>query len=92
MPNTSAAKKALRQNTRQRIQNNRIKRAFRYAVKQVQELAHKNQIEEAEQQLPRAFKSLDKAVKRGMIKENMASRKKARLHKRLAKAKAGEKV
>jgi len=42
----------------------------------------------AEALLPAAYKAIDKAAKRGVIKENTAARKKSRLTARIVKAKA----
>jgi small subunit ribosomal protein S20 len=42
----------------------------------------------AEELLPTAYKAIDKAAKRGVIKETTAARKKSRLSARIVKAKA----
>jgi small subunit ribosomal protein S20 len=41
----------------------------------------------AEELLPTAYKAIDKAEKRGVIKKNTAARKKSRLSARIVKAK-----
>jgi small subunit ribosomal protein S20 len=45
-----------------------------------------NKVEEAEKLLPRIYKALDKAAKRGVIKKNTASRKKSRMMKKISKS------
>ena len=56
---------------------------MRATVKEVRELSSKDQKTEATSLLPTLYKNLDKAAKRGVIKKNTASRKKARLTKML---------
>lgn len=52
-------------------------------------LLETKKIKEAEALVPKAYKTLDKAAKTGVIKKNAASRKKSRLMKLLRKAKRG---
>ena len=49
------------------------------AVSQVKKLIKEKKTAEANKALPDAYKAIDKAVKRGLIKKNAASRKKSRL-------------
>ncbi len=49
------------------------------AVKDVSKAVSAKARTEAEKLLPLAYKALDKAVKRGVIKKNAAARKKSRL-------------
>lgn len=44
-------------------------------------------VEEAQKMLPKAYQVIDKAAKRGVIKDNTASRKKSRLAAAIKKAK-----
>lgn len=84
MPITTSAKKALRQNTRQRRQNLARKEAVKDAVKKYKKLVSAKKLEEAKQALSSVFKALDKAAKTNAIKKNKASRLKARLAKLIA--------
>lgn len=86
MPITRSAKKALRGSAEKRVFNDRRRRAFRKSVKEVEALAKEKKGKEAELKLPEAFKAIDKAAKRGVIKKNAAARKKSRLVKRLRAA------
>ncbi len=79
MPITSSAKKALRSSARKQVFNLRRKRAMKEVVKKAQKLISTGKTKEAQDILPQAYKAIDKAVKRGIIKKNNASRKKSRL-------------
>jgi len=85
MPITKSAKKALRQNVRGKIRNLKRKNAMKALVKQTRKLASTQKKEEAISLLPKLYKAIDKAAKRGIIKKNAASRKKSRLTKLLQK-------
>ncbi len=81
MPITKSAKKALRQNKKRRACNIRQKNAFKDITKNIKKLALENKKKEAEKLLSKAYKSIDKAYKTGIIKKNTAARKKSRLTK-----------
>ena len=79
MPVIKSAKKALRGSERKRIFNLRRKRAMKEAVKTVTKLVSIKKSKEANEELPKAYKAIDKAVKRGVVKKNTAARKKSTL-------------
>ena len=79
MPITTGAKKAHRSSLRKRVFNIRRTRAMNDTVKKMQKLIGAGQVKEAETMLPEAYKVIDKAAKRGVIKDNTAARKKSRL-------------
>jgi len=81
MPITKSAKKRLRQNEKLRSLNLVYKKRMKAIVKEIQELAIAGKKKDAEKNLPTAYKIIDKAAKRGIIKKNTASRKKSRLTK-----------
>jgi len=85
MPITRNAKKALRVADRKRAINDRTKKVLKEGVKKIQKLAAAKQFDEAKKALPAAYSAIDKAAKKGVIKKNTASRKKAGLS-RIAKA------
>lgn len=58
---------------------------MKQALKNVRKLAEGGNKEAAEQQMPEAYKAIDKAAKRGVIKDNTAARKKSRLVKAVQK-------
>jgi len=79
MPISASAKKSLRVADRKRLFNDRRRRAMRLAVKDIMDLVKEKKISEAKALLPQAFKAIDKATKKGVIKLNTASRKKSLL-------------
>lgn len=85
MPNTESAKKALRQSEKRRVRNLTQKRFIKKTIKRYESLLGSGNIDEAKTQLITVYKSLDKAAKVGVIKNNKASRLKSRLTKRLGK-------
>lgn len=84
---TSSAKKANRVSARRYVFNVRRKRALTTAVKEVR--SHTDVSEAGTgtiaEKLSVAYKAIDKAAKRGVIKQNTASRKKSRLAKFVAR-------
>ncbi len=86
MPITKSAKKALRVSIRKNAINDRTKKVIKEGVKKVQKLAVAKDWKAATASLSSAYSAIDKAAKKGVIKKNTASRKKARLS-RIAKAK-----
>ena len=87
MPITRSAKKALRVSKRKKVFNLRRKDTMNKAVKSIKKM-EKVSKEEAVKSLSLAYKAIDKAAKKGVIKKNAASRKKSRLAKMLKKATA----
>ncbi len=74
MPNLQNAKKALRVAARKRVLNDRRRRTMKTTVKSAKSTLSADD-------MSKAFQAIDKAAKRGVIKKNAASRKKARLAK-----------
>ncbi len=72
MANTSSAKKAARVEDRRRVFNLRRSKTMKDAVKEA------GKAKDAAS-LSTAFKAIDKAAKRGVIKKNTAARMKSRL-------------
>lgn len=79
MPITSSAKKAIRVSKRKKIVNDRRTKNMKEAVKNFEKAVKAGKKDEAANILAKAFQAVDKAAKRGVIKKNTASRKKARL-------------
>ncbi len=59
--------------------NDRSKKALKEEVKKIENLVKDKNKAEAKKELSKAYSAIDKAAKRGIIKKNTASRKKARL-------------
>ena len=81
MPITKSAKKALRGSLVKKAMNDRNKKAIRESAKNIEKLIKEKKKDEAKKLLPSAYSVIDKACKRGVIKKNTASRKKAQLSK-----------
>lgn len=77
MANTSSAKKASRVEIRRRVFNARRSKAMKDAVKG---LMKSGKVED----LASTYQAIDKAMKRGIIKKNTASRLKSRVARRVA--------
>ena len=89
MPITTSAKKALRQSKKRGIRNKRVRVKVRDVIKEMRTLVSQN-TKDARLLLPKLYKTLDKAVKVGVMKRNTASRTKSRLTLSLAKDKPGK--
>ncbi len=85
MPISASAKKSLRVSLRKRVINDARRKTMREAVKSVTKTA-KTDVKEAKKKLADAYQAIDKAVKRGVMNKNTASRKKSMLS-RMTKAK-----
>ncbi len=88
MPITKSAKKALRGSSKKEVFNLRRKRTMKGAVKEITKLTSAGNKKDAEAKLSEAYKAIDKAAKRGVIKKNTASRKKSRLAKSINRVNA----
>lgn len=78
MPITQSAKKAIRGSLRKKGYNDRLKRAMKEIIKKFEKIAKADKAE-AMKMLSSAFKAIDKAAKKGVVKKNNAARKKSRL-------------
>lgn len=76
---TSSAKKVIRASEKKRIFNLRRREALHDATKSFLKALAAKDVAGAEKLLPAAYKAIDKAMKRGVIKKNTAARKKSRL-------------
>lgn len=87
MPNTSAAKKASRQNVKRHEINLARKSAVKTAIKKVLTAVEKNEdIETTKQLLKNVEAELSRAKSKGLLHANTASRKISRLAKKVAAA------
>ncbi|KKQ82224.1 MAG: 30S ribosomal protein S20 [Parcubacteria group bacterium GW2011_GWF2_38_76] len=59
---------------------------MRSSIKDVRKLVVAKNIDEAKKNLSEAYKAIDKAMKKGVIKKNTAARKKSRLAQLVKKA------
>lgn len=79
MPRIQSAKKALRQSTKRKEKNASQMRVLKNVVKQYRKTVSAGNIEDATKELPKVYKTLDKAAKTSLIKGNKADRMKSRL-------------
>lgn len=79
MPNTTSAKKALRQNTKRRTLNRAQRSELKTILKKARLAAAAGQSDEAKTQLSLAYKTLDRAAAKRLIHPNKAARLKSRL-------------
>lgn len=82
---TKNAKKANRVSVRRRVSNDTNRRTMKEAVKEVRKNVADKEAKVLKENLSLAYKALDKAAKKGVIKKGTANRKKARLAKAVAK-------
>ena len=80
---TSSAKKARRVSERKRVFNLRRIRTMKETMKNVVKAA-KDGSKAAAEKLSEAYKAIDKALKRGVIKKSTAARRKSRIARMLA--------
>jgi small subunit ribosomal protein S20 len=87
MPNTTSAKKRLRQDTVRRLQNRSAKSAVRTQVRKVREAVQSGDLGKAEEEFRLAAKKLDQAGASRVIHPNRAARLKSRLQHAIKKSK-----
>jgi small subunit ribosomal protein S20 len=85
---TTSAKKAHRASLKKHVFNVRRKRALTTTTKEVRKGITAGDAVAASASLSAAYKAIDKAAKRGVIKKNAASRKKSRLAQAIKKVAA----
>ena len=79
---TKGAKKAIRQSKRKHAMNDTRRKALRESLKDVRN-APRGDKQAALSTMAAAYKAIDKAAKRGLIKKNTAARRKAKVAKSL---------
>jgi small subunit ribosomal protein S20 len=85
MPNIKSAIKRVEVTRKRTIRNARIKSALRTSIRRFEEAMKAADRDEAGLKLRKAVIALDKAVTKGILHKNAASRKKSRLTKRFNK-------
>lgn len=84
MPITKSAEKALRSSLKKRSFNNHRKTVMKKNLKEIKALINEGKNEEASKILPKVYKAIDKAAKRGIIKKNTASRSKSKIASKIS--------
>jgi len=83
MPITKSAKKAMRQSLTRKAINDRRRRAMKSTAKDIEKMTKDGKFDDSK--LSIAYKAIDKAAKKGIIKKNTAARKKSRLARMVVK-------
>jgi small subunit ribosomal protein S20 len=86
MPNTSTAKKRLRQNDKRRARNRARRSALRTQIRKVRAAVESGKIDEAASEFRLATRRLDQAAAANLLHANAASRLKSRLSALIKKA------
>ena len=81
MPNLRSAKKRMKTDTVKRLRNRKDKSTMRTYVKKTLTSIDAGDKALAEESLKKAFSSLDRSAKKGLVHKNYADRHKARLAK-----------
>lgn len=87
MPNTTSAKKRLRQSLIRRDRNRAAKSQLRGALRKTREAVQAGKLEEAQALVNTTARLLDKVAAKGIIHTNKASRLKSRLSHLIVSAK-----
>lgn len=90
MANTNSAKKRIRQNEKRQARNKAIRSRARSYVKLARSAMQANDQDASKEAVQKAISELDRAVARGVIHRNNASRRKSRLMKQLGRQAASE--
>ena len=81
MPNTTSAKKALRQNITARSRNKHFSALYKENLKDFEKAVKGWLVKEASDLLSKVYSSIDKLVKKNIIHKNNWSRKKSKFAK-----------
>ena len=84
MANIKSQIKRNKQNEKRRLRNRMYRGSTRAAVRDARSTLEEGNVEESQTAVMEAISALDKAVAKGVIHKNNASRRKSRLMKRLA--------
>lgn len=84
MANSKSAKKRVLTNERNRVRNQAVKTRVKTMAKKVLAAVETGDVEASKAALSVAYKEFDKAVTKGVLKKNTASRKKSRLAAKVA--------
>jgi len=81
MPIIKSAKKRMRQNSKRRQRNFRVRARVHEVVRELNDFAKEGKKKEAVEALSSAYKVLDTAVKKGILHKNTVNRRKSSLAK-----------
>lgn len=87
MPNIKSSKKAVKVIAKKTDENHELKARVKNLIKSCEKAIQAENIEEANKTYKDLQKNIDKAVKKGLVKENKANREKQRLNAKIKNAK-----
>lgn len=90
MANLRSSKKDIRRIAKKRARNQEVRTSLKTYVKKVRVASEEGDKEKIAEALRLATKNLDKAVQRGIIHKNQASRRKSRIAKVASQAMSGK--
>lgn len=90
MANIKSAKKRILTNKRQKEENKLVKSSLSTFIKKYKKLLAENKVAEAEKMLPELVGAINSAASKGVLHQNNASRKVAKLSAALAKVKGNQ--
>lgn len=76
---TKSAKKAIRVSKRKKVFNDRKKKIMKDEMKNVEKLSKSGKMDK--EAISKAYKAIDKAVKKGVLKKNTGARRKSKIAK-----------
>ncbi len=79
MANIKSAKKRIVTSRKSAVLNNDVKKCMKTSIKKFEKSLESNNAEEAKNKLNTAIKNIDKAMAKGVIKKNTASRYKSNI-------------
>lgn len=86
MPIKKSAFKALRQNKKRAVRNQKIREGIAFLIKKSRKQIEAKDFNSAKEFAAKAVRALDKAAQKGIFKKNTTARLKSRLIQRLNKA------
>ena len=91
MPLIKSAKKRMRQNTKHRQRNFRVRARVHASIRELNDFTKEGKKKEATEALSKVYKVIDTAVKKNILHKNTANRRKSSLAKLVATIKESEK-
>ena len=88
MPNIKSAKDRVKTSNRDQLRNKAVKSSIRSSLKKIDTAVEEKKLENIDVLYKDIEKIVDKAVNKGVIHKNKASRTKSRYYKKIEKAKA----
>ena len=85
---SKSAQKQVRVSSRRRLRNKSVRSTLKTNITKAEKLLFIGEVGEAEKTIAEAVASLDRAASKGIIHDNNAARRKARLMKKLNQAKS----